>query len=1394
LNYASRFDAELHADAWPDVNPGAHLHSESVSGHIPADAITVSDAALLFQGAFKRSGVDLILSKDGHELVLQDYFRGEKRAALSSPDGAHLTGDIVNALTGHVQYSQADGDASAGQVIGHVTKLAGSATAIRNGVSITLNMGDNVEKGDVVQSGSDSTLGITFIDGTVFGLSSNARMVLNEMVYDPNGSNNSSLLSLVAGTISFVAGETAKHGDMKIDTPVATMGIRGTAVLVEIDFDIPAATQPGAPQAPSAKFQVLVEPDGTTGSYVLLDKTTLAPIATVNQAGTATIVSGGNVNFLASAPLSSELQKLINDVFTLKFTDNTDPNTKTANHHTDAPVPDALSPLKLANGATAIPTVLLVNGGDKGVSFGSGATLGFFDHIDGPPAVAIIDVSGKPTTGFLVLGGTVKTGNGAGVDTATGKINFADVNAGDRPTATVTFASFTYQNAQHQDVTQTLTAQQIADIQAVEAKIALAPDPANNNVGSVTWSYSVPDKALDFIAAGEVLTLTYVVRVDNNFAPNDEAAFKSFTITIEHASSEEAWINPGDGLWRVGANWETGAAPTANDDVIIPDEQIVGGTGHSVVTIDAETAAFAKSVTLNAENTTGAKLINDSTLTIGGTLTLFTDGELDNFGAVQVGALQLLDHSSLRNSGVLTIANGGELEDTSTVNNFEGGKIDLVGGTLTNEAAINNGGLITVETGATLLLADSSSVSGGQISNIGELDLQGTSFLKNGVLNNSGQVNVSGNDAFDGETVNNLSDGAVNVTGNLTFNAAIIDGGTINDSGIVDVTGSSTLENDALLNNGKVTVESGQTLILNDAIIAGSTVNDFGTVDVTGSSTLESGALLNNGKVTVESGQTLILNDATIAGSTVNDFGAVDVTGSSTLESGAILNNGKVTVESGQTLTLDGTTAGGITIDSNITLLKGSTLLLEGAVHNSGTVLVDAVTTETGATLAVAGHVTLDGSGVVTLDGVNDSIAGSSSAALLENVNNTINGFGDLGGHQFSLQNDVNGTIAATDATHQLVIDTGAGTFINHGSLFSDGAGGLEVEGSLTSDGLLEANAGLLKIDGGFSQGEGGQARIEGGNLEFGGSSNATVTFSGSTAGKLILDDAAHFTGTVGGFSLGDTIDLKGIDPTQVHLNGDGSLKVDFGTGSFALAGNNDPDDFTVTTDGQGGTDIISNREGPVIETDQFSVVQNANGSTAISGLQVNEIDSDDALFTATTSAASGSAVSPASSGPASLDGLNAALNAIIYTPNSSAPLTDKVMLTVTDSFGATDAVNFIFNEAGSNSNTVLQGTAGKDVIFATGHDDTLTGGGGQDQFVFKPNLGTTAAQHTVTDFAAGLDHLDLRQFGNIGSVNDLQESQQGNDTLIKLDNLDNVLLKNVALANLHASDFIFHT
>src|SRR5260370_28951267 len=177
---------------------------------------------------------------------------------------------------------------------------------------------------------------------------------------------------------------------MKIDTPVATMGIRGTAVLVEIDFQIPL-TDPNAPplvlplSPPTATFQVLVEPDGTTGSYILFEKNTLTPIATVNQAGQQVHISQGVVSITSTA-LSADLQKLITDVFSLKFT-STDTNPKTFEHFTDTITPQSLAPIILASGATAIPVIANVNGASNTSSTNSNGPTNTQQHVDIPPTV-----------------------------------------------------------------------------------------------------------------------------------------------------------------------------------------------------------------------------------------------------------------------------------------------------------------------------------------------------------------------------------------------------------------------------------------------------------------------------------------------------------------------------------------------------------------------------------------------------------------------------------------------------------------------------------------------------------------------------------------------------------------------------------------------------------------------------------------------------------------------------------------------------------------------------------------------------------------------------------------------------------------------------------------------
>ncbi|HET7889772.1 MAG TPA: FecR domain-containing protein, partial [Bradyrhizobium sp.] len=553
MNYFGKFDAKVF-DALGGHHPGAQLHSEALHAtHVPADAIVVPDAQLLFGAEFKRTGVDLVLSGDGREYVVHDYFKGEKHAPLASPDGAHLTGDIVNALSGQVQLAQAAGNAGGGQVIGHVTKLVGNATAIRNGVSIILNNGDNVEKGDVVQSGSDSTLGITFIDGTVFGLSSNARMVLNEMVYDPNGSNNSSLLSLVAGTITFVAGETAKHGDMKVDTPVATMGIRGTAVLFAVHFKLPNGSfaaddmNPPPDAVPEGQFQVLVEPDGTTGSYILFDKLTLTPLTVVDKANVQWNVSNGLLN-QTTTPLSPEILKLITDVFSLKFSDSS--TTKSLDHFTDSIIPTPFGQTKFGFVNYTPPTFTFASlvGPTTGPTTFNGANV---SHIAQAPNFTGID-NGKITELLDTTGSST-------LDKVTGAFHYFDVNAtSDHPTVSAKFASFTYQDAHGNDVTSKLNALELADIKAVENGLSVTQGTFNSvGDGTASWTYKIPDGAFDFLAKGETLTLTFNATVDNNYVPADQTGSGTFTITITGTNDAPVITSPQQNVNFVSAGTDT---------------------------------------------------------------------------------------------------------------------------------------------------------------------------------------------------------------------------------------------------------------------------------------------------------------------------------------------------------------------------------------------------------------------------------------------------------------------------------------------------------------------------------------------------------------------------------------------------------------------------------------------------------------------------------------------------------------------------------------------------------------------------------------------------------------------------------------------------------------------
>ena len=133
---------------------------------------------------------------------------------------------------------------------------------IRNKDSLPLKLKDDIYLNDVLATSANSTLGITFNDATTFNLTANARITVDNYIYEDGGKQNSALFDITKGTVAFVASAVAKTGDMKISTPSATLGIRGTTGLVEVD-----GTTAGA-----HNIKLYPDPDGRVGHIDVSDR------------------------------------------------------------------------------------------------------------------------------------------------------------------------------------------------------------------------------------------------------------------------------------------------------------------------------------------------------------------------------------------------------------------------------------------------------------------------------------------------------------------------------------------------------------------------------------------------------------------------------------------------------------------------------------------------------------------------------------------------------------------------------------------------------------------------------------------------------------------------------------------------------------------------------------------------------------------------------------------------------------------------------------------------------------------------------------------------------------------------------------------------------------------
>ena len=89
---------------------------------------------------------------------------------------------------------------------------------------------------DTVKTGQGKTA-IQFADDTRVDVTAHSKLLIVEFVYDPNNKTGKLSINASAGTIRYASGQIAKNSqqNVKIETPTATIGVRGTDFTMTID-------------------------------------------------------------------------------------------------------------------------------------------------------------------------------------------------------------------------------------------------------------------------------------------------------------------------------------------------------------------------------------------------------------------------------------------------------------------------------------------------------------------------------------------------------------------------------------------------------------------------------------------------------------------------------------------------------------------------------------------------------------------------------------------------------------------------------------------------------------------------------------------------------------------------------------------------------------------------------------------------------------------------------------------------------------------------------------------------------------------------------------------------------------------------------------------------------
>jgi hypothetical protein len=124
--------------------------------------------------------------------------------------------------------------------IGQVKTAKGTVHVEREGKRIPANVGMPIRQADTLVTGTDGAVGVTFTDNSLLSTGPNSVLVVDRYTFDSTTHAGRFDASLKKGTLAVVSGKMVKQSPeaMKVRTPAAIMGVRGTEFVVQVEEPI----------------------------------------------------------------------------------------------------------------------------------------------------------------------------------------------------------------------------------------------------------------------------------------------------------------------------------------------------------------------------------------------------------------------------------------------------------------------------------------------------------------------------------------------------------------------------------------------------------------------------------------------------------------------------------------------------------------------------------------------------------------------------------------------------------------------------------------------------------------------------------------------------------------------------------------------------------------------------------------------------------------------------------------------------------------------------------------------------------------------------------------------------------------------------------------------------